>query len=124
MHCIAAFLYYCQKTLNFYPLTQISLSYIHVLQSAQSETVDINFQPLIPPSPAENKLLMRKSTYVMTMLFLIVGLIWTIVAIIFAVLNAFSNPIQWIVSYYGLLVWNGIATFCYFVVVRKKKKNA
>ena len=65
----------------------------------------------------EKATLMRKSTYSMSITFIVIGILWTIVAIIFAVLNAFSNPIQWIVSYYGLLIWNGAAAFCYFVAV-------
>ena len=60
---------------------------------------------------------MRKAIYTMSISFLVIGLIWTIVSIIFGVLNAFSNPIRWIVSYYGLLIWNGIACFAYFVTV-------
>ena len=60
---------------------------------------------------------MRKGTYTMSIVFIVIGILWTITAIIFGVLNAFSNPIRWLVSFYGLLIWNGAASFCYFVTV-------
>ncbi len=52
---------------------------------------------------------MRQWTWTMTILFLVVGVIFTVVSSIFGVMNAFSNPISTILSVYGLVLWNGIA---------------
>lgn len=53
--------------------------------------------------------MMNKGTWASTIAFLIIGLVFTVVASIFAALNAFSNPIETIVGVHGLIAWNAIA---------------
>ena len=53
--------------------------------------------------------MMSKGTWASTVAFLIIGLIFTIVSSIMGGLNAFSNPIEWIVGVHGLLIWNSVA---------------
>lgn len=60
---------------------------------------------------------MRKGSYVTTIIVLIIGLCWTIVSAIFGTINAVSNPISWIMTYNGLLIWNSAAAFCYLLAV-------
>lgn len=60
---------------------------------------------------------MRKGSYVTTIMFLVIGILWTIVSAIFGTLNAFSNPISWIMTYNGLLIWNGAAALCYLICI-------
>ena len=60
---------------------------------------------------------MRKGSYVSTIMFLVIGIAWTIVSAIFGTLNAVSNPISWIMTYNGLLIWNGAAAFCYLLTI-------
>lgn len=47
---------------------------------------------------------------------LILGLIFTLLAGILGVFNAFSNPIEWYTGVYGLLVLHSISAFLYLLV--------
>ena len=53
--------------------------------------------------------LMRKGTWISTIMFLLLGILFTVVCSVFGVMNAFSNPINTLFSVYGLVLWNGIA---------------
>ena len=66
----------------------------------------------------ENDMMMKKATWGASVAFLVIGLIFTLVSSIMGGLNAFSNPIEWIVGVHGLLIWNSIAgTWLYIVKV-------
>lgn len=52
---------------------------------------------------------MRKSTWLLSIFFLILGVLFTVGCSILGAVNAFSNPIQTILSVYGLVLWNGVA---------------
>ena len=54
--------------------------------------------------------LMKYGTYVSTIFFLSLGLLFTIVAQIFSVLNVCHTPIDLIYGTHGLVAWNAIAS--------------
>lgn len=61
--------------------------------------------------------MMRNGTCSATLAFAIIGLVFTVVAAIFAALNSFSTPIGNITGVNGLVAWNAIAALCYFLVI-------
>jgi len=52
---------------------------------------------------------MGKASWLMTIFFVILALIFTGICMLFGAWNAFSNPIQTIFSVYGLVIWNAVA---------------
>ena len=52
---------------------------------------------------------MRKPLWFLTIFFLVLGLVFTLVCAVLGAWNAFSNPFQTLLSVYGLVLWNGVA---------------
>ena len=74
-----------------------------------TKTPDVNFQ-------AENGL-MRYGTYVSSILFLVLGCIFTVISGIFSFVNVCHTPIELIYGAHGLILWNAIASLSYFLVI-------
>lgn len=53
--------------------------------------------------------MMSHSSWGATVAFLVIGVVFTLVASVMGGLNAFSNPIEMIVGVHGLLIWNSVA---------------
>ena len=74
---------------------------------------------------------MRHGQFSAAVSFLFIGLLFTIVATIFGVLNAFSNPIEFITGIDGLIIWHDVAGMAqnvsfYHITLRnilKRSKN-
>lgn len=61
--------------------------------------------------------LMKYGTYVSTIFFLSLGLLFTIVSQISSVFNTCHTPIDLIYGTHGLVAWNAIASLSYFLVL-------
>lgn len=53
--------------------------------------------------------MLRFGSFVSTIFFIFVGLVFTVVTFVFSAINSFSNPIETIRGVHGLVVWNGVA---------------
>jgi hypothetical protein len=58
---------------------------------------------------AEEKKMLNRGPYVATIVFVVFGLIMTLVSSGFGAYNAFSSPIEMIVGVHGLVIWHGSA---------------
>ena len=61
--------------------------------------------------------LMHMNTYAASVSFILIGAIFTVVSGIFSFYNVCHTPVELIWGVHGLLLWNGLCSFCYFVVL-------
>ena len=60
---------------------------------------------------------MTRGPYIAVVFFLVLGLLFTCTAGIFSFVNVAHTPIELIYGTHGLVIWNAIASLCYFLVL-------